>query len=138
MPMFEIVEHTADVSLRIETRSVEDLFIEAGRAFISLLVENPEAVAAREAVHIDIETDSLPTLLHDWLGELLFIYMTRGLVLVEFDIKIDEMRIKAIAYGELFNPIKHQRYREIKAITYEGLEVLQRACKWRGQVTIDV
>ncbi len=136
--MFETIEHAADVELRIESGSVEDLFIEAGRGFASLLVENPEAVAAREAVHIDIESEDFSSLLRDWLCELFFIFTTRGLVLGEFDVRIDGPRIKAVAYGELFNPVRHQRCQEIKAVTYEGLEVLQQACRWSGRVTIDV
>ncbi|MCE5228736.1 archease [bacterium] len=136
--MFEIIEHTADIGLRIEAETAEEFFADAGRGFASLLVENPETVGSREAVHIDIQADDLASLLHDWLSELLFVYSTRGLVLVQFDVKLDGARLKAIAYGELFNPIKHQRYQDIKAVTYHTLKVERLAGLWRGQVIIDI
>lgn len=136
--MFEIIEHTADVGLRVDAETAPELFSEAGRGFASLLVENPEAVAGREAVHIDIKAEDLPTLLHDWLSELLFIYSTRGLVLVEFDIAIHGTRLEAMAFGELFDPIKHLGYLDIKAITYHQLILEQRAGSWHGQVIIDI
>lgn len=63
---------------------------------------------------------------------MLFIFTTRGLVLVEFNVAVDAMRIKAVARGELFNPIRHKRHHEIKAITHEGLEVIRHAGTWSG------
>jgi SHS2 domain-containing protein len=46
---YEVFDHTAAIGLRITARTVEELFAEAGRALISLIVENPEDIELRQS-----------------------------------------------------------------------------------------
>ena len=67
-------------------------------------------------------------LLHDWLAELLYTFHARRLVLAEFQVQVGRRRgLTATARGEPIDPNRHEIDDEVKAITWCGLKVEQRA-----------
>src|SRR5437867_2847769 len=102
MGRFEVFEHTADVGLRIEAKSLEELFVAAARGVFSLVVENTEAIEPRQAVRIEIESEDLLGLFVDWLRELIFRFETEHLLLSHFELQLseDHRKLRAECRGE--------------------------------------
>jgi len=137
--MYEIFEHTADVGLRIRAPNVTQLFVEAGEALFSLMVENLDVVRPRQEVFIDIEADRWDELFHDWLSELLYIFHADHLVLVEFNVGVQSDGLTGTVRGEPIDPQRHKFGPEVKAITYHGLKVeQQQPNQWLAEVIVDV
>jgi SHS2 domain-containing protein len=87
--MIELFDHTADLGLRIRAATLEELFSEAGKGFLSLLVVNPEAVRPVLTHRIELVADDVRWLLFDWLSELLFAFDTQKLLLCQFEITLN-------------------------------------------------
>jgi SHS2 domain-containing protein len=85
-----------------------------------------------------LEADRLDDLLHDWLAELLYTFHTRRVLLREFEVRLDNARLTAVARGEAIDPARHQHDVEVKAITYHGLRVEREAPGWLAEVIVDI
>jgi SHS2 domain-containing protein len=136
--MYETFEHTADLGLRVRAADLDSLFAEAGRGLFSLMVANLDVVRLVEEVSLGVVGDELDYLLFDWLNELLYIFETRRLLLVEFNVRASESSVQATARGEPFDPARHQSEHEVKAITYHELKVVKENGDWLAEVIVDI
>lgn len=136
--MYEVFEHTADLGLRVEAPDVAGLFVEAGRGLASMMVANLDAVQPLQVRELTVEGQDRDYLLFDWLTELLYIFDTEHLLLVEFDLQIDDHGLKATCRGEPLDPARHLLDHEVKAITYHGLQVQPTTAGWQAEVIVDI
>ena len=136
-PAFTILDHTADVGLRVRGATLAELFGNAARGMFTLLCD-PTTVHPRERVAVAIEEDDLAYLLHDWLKELLYIVDTRRMLFARFEADITAGRLDGAAWGEPLEPARHEIKTEIKAVTCHGLEVRRRHGHWTAQVIFDL
>ena len=138
--MFEVFDHTADIGLRVQAKTLEELFCEAGAGLFSLIVANPDAVRCGERVDFAIaaRVGEIDYLLFDWLNELLFTFDSKQMLLAKFDVSIHDFQLTAVAWGEQLDPVRHRLEHEVKAITYHGLKVLQQADGWTAEVILDI
>ena len=135
---WEHFEHTADLGLRVRAAGLDELFADAGRGLFAMIVEDLDAVAPRMSVSIAIEGTEPSCLLHDWLGELLAVFDTRGLLLAAFDVRVTPAGLEATASGETTDRQRHHLLHEVKAITYHGLRVEQETDGWVAEVIVDI
>lgn len=137
--MFELFEHTADVGLRIRAADLNGLFAEAARGLFSLIVENMDDVRPGRQCTYRLEADNPTELLFDWLAELLFVFDTKHLLFVEFEVRINgEHKLEATARGEVADETRHRLDHEVKAITYHGLMVRRDGPGWMAEVIVDI
>jgi SHS2 domain-containing protein len=136
--MYETFDHTADVGLRIEANSLDQLFAEAGAGLFSLLVEDLSAVQPRESVEIQLKGQDLEYLLFDWLKELLYRFDAEHWLLSRFDVQVEEGELHANVHGEKADWNRHAPSHEVKAITYHGLRVSRQADGWLAEVIVDI
>lgn len=136
--MYETFDHTADVGLRISAVTLEELFAEAGRGFLSLLVDNPDAVQPEQSFELEIPGDRYDDLLFDWLNELLYRFDSERLLPCEFAVRVAETGLKATVRGEPMDTSRHRMAYEVKAITYHRLRVEQTADGWEAEVILDI
>jgi SHS2 domain-containing protein len=136
--MYRTFDHTADLGLLVEATDRNTLFAEAGRGFLSILVENPEDVRPQSEVAIQVDGTELDYLLIYWLNELLFRFERERLLLSEFDVAVDANGLKATARGEPLDRDRHELSHEIKAITYHQLEVRETDHRWQARVIVDI
>jgi SHS2 domain-containing protein len=136
--MYEIFEHTADLGLRVRARDLPGLFAEAGRGLASIAVANLDEVRPVQERTLSLEGNDREYLLFDWLTELLYIFDTEHLLLVDFEVQIEENRLKATCRGEPLDPARHLLDHEVKAITYHGLKVEQIDGCWQAEVIVDI
>ena len=140
MSPFAVFEHTADVGLRIEADSLEELFVEAARGLFALVLENPAAIERREELTIELEAEDRAGLFVDWLRELIFRFETEHLLVAEFAVELfdDDRRLRAHCRGEPADWSRHLPGNELKAVTYHGLRVEQTAKGWEAEVIFDI
>jgi SHS2 domain-containing protein len=136
--MFEVFEHTADLGLRIRAADRTELFVEAARALFSVFVANLDSVRCVEQRSYEVQGDADDYLLFDWLNELLYTYDTERLLLAQFDVELDDGRLRAVCRGELIDRSRHDLEHEIKAITYHGLRVERDGDGWLAEVIVDI
>lgn len=136
--MFETFDHTADIGLRINAATLEELFVDAARGLTSLLVENIDAVQPTLTETIQLGSTEVDYLLFDWLNELLFRFETRGMLFREFDVRLEGRNLEATIRGESFDRSRHHMAHEVKAITYHGLSVEKTESGWRVELVLDI
>ncbi|MEX0704896.1 MAG: archease [Planctomycetales bacterium] len=136
--MHETFDHTADVGLRIKAPSLDELFAEAGRGFLSLLVDNPEGVRPERSFELEIPGERRDDLLFDWLSELLYRFESERLLPCEFDVQVTDTGLKATIRGEPMDASRHRMAYEVKAITYHRLRVEKSNGGWVAEVIVDI
>jgi len=136
--MFELFEHTADLGLRVQATTLEELLAESARGLLSMLVANPQDVRPSQTKTISIDETEPSYLLFDWLSELLYAFEREKLLLSEFELELRDHRLTATCRGELMDISRHQMEHEVKAITYHALRVEQTPAGWEAEVIVDI
>ena len=136
--MFEVFDHTADLGLRIRAADLNTLFAEAGRALLSVLVSNPDAVEPQSAVAVGIAGRNREYLFVDWLDELLFLFESKKFLGSRYEPAVGDDGVRATVRGEPYDPRRHRLSHEVKAVTYHGLKVEQTESGWVAEVILDI
>jgi SHS2 domain-containing protein len=138
--MHEIFEHTADIGLRIQAATLEELFCEAAAGLFSLIVENLDDVRQTEAIEIELprQGDAFDFLLFDWLNNLLYRFDACRMLFAKFDVRFTDNFLRATAWGEPLEPARHRLEHEVKAITYHALKVAQETGGWLAEIILDI
>ena len=139
---YRYLDHGADIGLEVVSDSLVGLFREAGRSVFSLMVEVDD-IRAEESLELGVTNSSLEGLLYEWLSELLSLSNLNGHVYGDFpELTIEESNsgyeLKARAEGEKINPERHELGTEVKAVTYQGLEIAEIDGGWRCRFVVDV
>ena len=138
MQQFRVLEHTADIGFEAFGNSRQEVFANAARALLHLIVDL-DSIQARESVAVRVEGRDAPDLLVNWLSEILYLHDAEGWVFREFEMTgLEETSLAAVARGEKFDPVRHQAKLLIKAVTYHQLKLEETAEGWRAQVYVDI
>lgn len=136
--MFETFDHTADLGLRIRAGDLDALFAEAARGLFSAIVDDLDSIRPLDRSDIQIAGQDREYLLFDWLRELLYRFDADHRLFVKFEAKVGADGLTASAWGEPYDPDRHQLSHEVKAITYHGLKVEQSADGWLAEFIVDI
>ena len=139
---YEYFEHTADVGLRVWGRSLDELFVNAARGMIGLLVEQPPTEGP-ETHPILLEADTPEALLRLWLKELLFWFQSDKFVSAVCHIQVaqetlERSTLRGWIDGARFDAKKHVPGTEIKGVTYHNYQLQQIDDGWKAEVIFDV
>jgi SHS2 domain-containing protein len=116
---FNEIEHTADVSLHIQSEDLAGLFREAACAMLSLMGMSTDK-QGESLRTIEVEGMDREDLLVAWLQELLYLMERYEIGLGRMDIvEISDNHLTAVA-EQIPGMIPSK---EIKAVTYHGLEI---------------
>ena len=123
MKRFQFIEHTADIGLIAYGRTLAEAFANAAYGMFSIITEL-KAVKEIESRQLEISEDDLEALLFGWLNGLIYFFDVEMLLFKRFDIsELGKKRLKAICYGEKYDPSRHQLKIGVKAATYHMLKV---------------
>ena len=136
--MCELFEHTADLGLRARALDLETLFVDMATCLFSALVEDMTTVRPVQDVAITIAGEDRAYLLFDWLKALLDHCEIDHLIFSRFEVHVTETGLVGTAWGEPFDPERHEWSHEVKAITYHELKVEQTADGWLAEVIVDI
>ena len=124
---FEILEHVSDVYVRARGKDLMDALVGLAMGHVSVLIRNPESVELRKEAEIDIEAKDIEEAVYLWLGELIYLFDTRGFLLGEFSGEVVQgcckVRVRGIAKGDAYDPSRHIPGTHVKAVTYHDLKV---------------
>ncbi len=138
MQPFRVLEHTADVGFEAFGATREEVFRNAARALMDIIVDLG-AVQPRASVTVRVEGPDPPSLLVNWLSEILYLQDTEGWLFSDFEIlSLDDRSVSALARGEKFDRGRHQLKLLVKAITYHQLALEKSGDGWRAQVYVDI
>ncbi len=136
---FRVLEHTADIGFEAFGARREDVFRNAGRALMSLIIDL-DSVSPQERVPVTARAPEPQSLLVNWLSEILYLQDTEGWLFTDFEIDgFQEQSVCGAGRGERFERGRHRLKLLVKAITYHQLALEEtRDGLWRAQVYVDI
>jgi SHS2 domain-containing protein len=135
---FEVVEHTADIGIRVRATDLPNLFVTAAQGLTSLITE-PATVNPTETREIRLEAEDRESLLVEWLNELIYLTEAQGIVFAQYEIdEMSDTTLSGRASGEPIDIKKHAPKIHVKACTYHELKVEKTAFGWFAQVIFDI
>lgn len=135
---YAIVDHTADIGIRLEADHPARIFSNAARAMFDLMF-GLETIGGSERKLIEVTGDSPGELLVAWLNEVLYVQAAEKMVFRDFtDARLSADRFSAWGVGEKFDPARHRGEMEIKAATYHGLVFEKAGGGWTARIIFDV
>lgn len=138
MKAFTFFEHTADVGILAQGKTLGKLFSNSATALFDFITDL-KSVEKKTTRTIELECYDREELLVRWLSELLFIHEASHLLLVHFDITfIRGGRLRAEASGEPYNEGKHQIFNLVKAVTYHQIKIHKEHGIWTARIILDV
>ena len=141
---YQIVQHTADLCIRVWGKSWKDLLEESARGMMSQIIPM-ETVEENDSSELVVQGENGEELLLNWLREILFL-VEGGMVFSSFCIHENNFsekekgkyRFHAALGGEKLDPARHDICTEIKAVTRHGLSLKQRGSWWETSILFDV
>ncbi len=137
IPDYTLLNHTADLGIKVRGVDLKDLFETAAKALMHLMTRG-ESPGITTEMNITVSGQDLPDLLVRWLGEIL--YLLEGEDLVVTSVHIDSIfpsRLDATLQMIPFDPAFHRIRHEIKAVTYHQIQVMNKGSIWEAQVIFD-
>ena len=131
---FKFLEHTADVKIQVEEKTLDKAFSTAALAMKEVIAEQI-LVAPRIKKEFSVEGKDKEALLYNFLEEFLYLLDTEGFLLSKAPIvKIAKSKegfsLKAQLIGD--NASKYVFTNDVKAITYNEMKIEEKP----GKVTI--
>ena len=131
---YTLIDHTADIGIRITGSDIKDLFLEAAMALVAEM--GAEASSIEKTSIIEVAGYDYEDLLVVFLNELLYEIQTGNFRVSGLDItSLFENNVRAIVKGTLGNtPLKAN----IKAVTYHNLAIIKLAKGYETTIIFDV
>jgi SHS2 domain-containing protein len=137
-PPYEVLEHTADVGLRIYGGSLSELFANAGLGLMALGVE-PREFADKERLTLAATGADVEQLLVNWLSEILYWMDTDGWAFTRFVVlQCTHTSVNAEGWGERRDETSRTRAVAVKAVTYHQLLVQETPDGFEATVYFDI
>jgi SHS2 domain-containing protein len=139
--LYEVVEHTADIGIRVFAKDLKELFSNSALAMFDIMTKGRLRVKGERLKVKDViikqRAENLEELFVNWLNELLSLSATKNLIFVGFNIdKLSENEIEARLSAEEISSYKIET--EIKAATYSDLKIEKQDSGYSAEVIFDV
>jgi SHS2 domain-containing protein len=135
---YHLIDHTADIGIRVFGASAEVLFATAATALFDMITDRKN-LARSQTRHLEVNGEDWADLMVCWLRELLYLWNAKQLLVKAVNIdQLSEKHLTASVAGEPFNPQKHIIDMEIKAVTYHQIDVTGGRTGWQATVIFDV
>jgi SHS2 domain-containing protein len=144
MKTYEIINHTADVGIKVYGKNLEQLFLNAARAMFEVMIEETKRKSIfqkeeQKKFLVNKRASGIEDVFVAWLSELLYLFSTEGLIMDKADIQaLDSEHIYAEVAGRIFNPDSCRVKTEIKAVTFHELKIEQTDKGYQAQIIFDV
>jgi len=138
MDPFRVLEHTADIGFEAFGATREEVFVNAARALMHLVVDL-ELIDPRESVTLEARGTHPADLLVNWLSGILYRHDAEGWLFRDFEMQtLQDQSLSARGRGEKLDPARHPTKLMVKAITYHQLVLERTPVGWRAQVFVDI
>ena len=138
LEFYKILEHTADLAIRVWGKDEKELFVNAARAFFDVITDI-NTIRCKKTLLVKVEGADLEECFFNWLDELLSLFDARGFVGREIEIlNWQPFCLEARIKWEKYNPKHHPLKTAIKAITYHNLKVQKEGRLYVAEVLFDI
>lgn len=134
---WEHYEHEADIGVRGFGATKAEAFAQAAAA-MTAAVTDLGAVRPLEPVDVRCEAPDDELLLAEWLNALVYEMSTRRMLFSKFDVRMENGKLEAQAWGEAIDRARHHPAVEVKGATFTTLRVMRHGEGWLAQTVIDV
>ena len=139
---YKFLEHTADEYVMAYGANLEEAFESAALAMFEIMTD-PATIAPKNEKFIEVEAEDEISLLLSWLERLLLEFDVEGKLFSRFTVsKIQKTEegffLKAIIFGEPYDPNNHPSRTEIKAVTYHRMEIIKKKKKIIVKFILDI
>ncbi|MCD6550001.1 archease [bacterium] len=131
---YEILEHTADLKIKVFGSTKKQLFLNALKAMT--FVQDPDLSEESVVREIKIKSPDVFFLLVDFLSEILYLIQTKkeAYLSAEFE-EFSDIFLKAKLFGKKVKRFK----KDIKGVTYHDLKIKQRENgTWQAIILFDI
>ncbi len=130
---YEVVEHTADLAIKVMADDMKILFEEGARAVVD--ITGARSDVGKETVNISVHGIDIDDTLVRWLQEIIYRINTDGFRLSNVKVyTLEDARVSGVIAGEyLFSRLDT----EIKAATYHGLNIMKVGGLYIATITFD-
>ena len=140
MKNYELIEHTADIGVRVKGGDLKELFKNTALAMFDIMAEkkrNTQYSIRNTRYIVQQKADDLEELFINWLNELLSLSAIKEKIFCDFRFKkLDEQNLETEVFG---CDIKDYKVNvEIKAATYHQLKLEETKSGWQAEVIFDV
>lgn len=141
MKNYELIEHTADIGIRVRGEDLKELFSNAALAMFDIMAERKSPLTGPQPtirrISLKQKAENLEELFVNWLNELLSLSAIKEKIFCDFKFKqLDERNLEAEVGGCEIKDYKVNT--EIKAATYHQLKIEKAANDWQAEVIFDV
>lgn len=131
---YEIIEHKADLKIRVWAKNLPELFENAMIGMFEGAGYKKIPKSQKRKIKIEIKSPDLFSLLVDFLSELIYLSETKKLVFYKATFeKLDEKNLKGVLFAKPLQEIETQ----IKGVTYHNLEIKKNDF-WQAIILFDV
>lgn len=131
--MYEIVQHTADVRIKLVSTTAEELFADAVRGLMGVMA--PVGAGAGQEVTIELDAPDRTALLVDFLNEVLLRCHVDRQSFEPQTMTIDGEKVTARLLAAVVSDFDE----DVKAVTYHEAEVVQLADgTWSTTLVLDL
>lgn len=132
---YQIVNHTADVALRVRGHTLERLFENAARGMFALMVPDLRAIPRSYRHEMRVEAVDRESLLVSWLSDLLYVRDTNQVAFRYFRVRfISPLVLAGVAEGATGIAFD----RPVKAVTFHNLQIAETPAGFITTITFDV
>ncbi len=133
---FSLIEHTADIGIKIQGNNLEELF-ESGFYGVLSIVASRKALVS-ESKTIELYAPDKECMLVDFLNEILYLINVKNWLPAKIvELNIDENNLKSVINGEKFSSPDIIKT-EIKATTYHNINIKKNVDTWETKVYFDL
>ena len=138
---YEFFEHTADTLFRAYGKNIEEAFSNSALALTSV-VYDIDKIEAKQNKSIEIVGVDLKSALVHFLSEFVYLMDGEGFILSKISsITINKTkegyRVAAVAKGDKVSA-KYKSHGDVKAVTYNSMEIKEEKGKAYVQVVLDI
>lgn len=131
-------DHTADLGIDCSGRTMKELLENAGAVLVDLVIDRDILQGLDNRVFA-VAGDDREELLVNFLRELLYLVNGEGFLPKTMTIvDLDEKELSCCLKGEPFRRGKHRLKREIKAVTYHAVSIVEDSAGMSARVVLDV
>ena len=127
---FRALEHISDGYVEVHGDTLEEAFENVGLSLFAMMTEI-ENVEPRNKIELEVIGEDIEALLFEWLSELIAQFDITHLLMSKFKIrKIKRSKkgflLNAEVWGEELDPRKHISKVDVKAATYDRMEIIEK------------
>lgn len=139
--IYQYLDHTADIGIRVEAENFKSALAEAVYALIALIFSNSfkELEVDNDYEKISIESFDKESLLVNLLNEILYLIDSKKIIPLKPEVNIDSNSKAELKYRPLeFDYDRYPIHLYVKAVTFHQLEIIENSDKTIIKFFVDI